>query len=114
MPFKRAIFRIESDDARNTTVLELKRDGEASWTPCLVFPKAIDFPVHAYISAGGQIKKRRAVFIHSLKFYDNEAEIVGEAEAKAGINTESYRNFRGTATDLLHLGNIDGVLLKDE
>ena len=30
------------------------------------------------------------------------------------VDTEQYRRFSGTATDLLHLGNVDGVLLKDE
>ena len=35
-------------------------------------------------------------------------------EQKKQIDTEAYRRFDGTATDLLHLGNVDGVLLKDE
>ena len=29
------------------------------------------------------------------------------------IDTDAYKSFHGTASDLLHLGNVDGVLLKD-
>ena len=53
LDFKRAIFRVESDNDRNTTLLEVKRDGEEGWTKCFEYPKAIDYTVHTYLSAGG-------------------------------------------------------------
>ena len=31
-----------------------------------------------------------------------------------GFNDKAYRDFAGTASDLLHAGNVDGVLLLDE
>jgi len=30
------------------------------------------------------------------------------------FNEKVYRDYHGTAQDLLHMGNVDGVLLKDE
>ena len=55
-------------------------------------------------------RKRRAVSIHSIKFYDNEDEIVGESD----FDHEEIKNFSGTAQDLLSIGNVDGYLLKSE
>ena len=112
------MLRIDSDNTRNSTKLEVKRDGEAGWTACLEYPKPIDFSVHSYLSSGGMHNDRRAVIINSIKFFDNEEEIYeGEAEdieeQKKAIDTEQYRTFHGTAQDLLHMGNVDGVLLKD-
>ena len=95
--------------------MELKRDKESEWTTCFEYPRSIDYAVHTYISAGSSgkdtQKNRRAVAINSIKFYDNEVEIEGEAES---IDMASYRDFKGSAQDLLHMGNVDGVLLKDE
>ena len=56
--------------------------------------------------------KRRAIFINSIKFYDNEVLIEGEEEVMA--TPHPFRDFRGSAQDLLHQGNVDGVLLLDE
>lgn len=59
---------------------------------------------------------RRAVTLNSIKFFDNEDEIDEEdaiEDYRKSVDTDAYRNFEGTATDLLHLGNVDGVLLKD-
>ena len=54
----------------------------------------MDFTVHTYISAGGTNPKRRAVFINSIKFWDNEVEIEGADETqKEAINKEAYRNY---------------------
>lgn len=92
-------------------MLELKRDGSDVWTPCFQYPRAMDYTVHTYISAGGRKKERRGVFINSIKFYDNEKVIEGEQEV---LDTKAFRDFKGTASDLLHEGNVDGVLLKDE
>ena len=44
--------------------------------------------MHTFITSGGKSgeqknKKRRAIFINSIKFYDNEEEIEGEAEQLA-------------------------------
>ena len=44
--------------------------------------------MHTFITSGGKSgeqknKKRRAIFINSVKFYDNEDEIEGEAEQLA-------------------------------
>ena len=117
LDFKKAILRIDSDNDRNSTIVEVKRDGEEGWTSCLEYEKPIDYTVHTYFSSGGVHKDRRAIYINSIKFYDNEEEVYeGEAEdAQARmIDTEAYRNFVGTATDLLNLGNVDGVLLLDE
>ena len=58
MDFKKAIFRFESDDARNTTMLELKRDGQDEWTTCFEYPRSIDFAVHTYISSGTSAKEK--------------------------------------------------------
>lgn len=81
LDFKKAILRIDSDNARNSTILEVKRDDEESWTFCLEYPKPIDFSVHTYISSGGMHNDRRAVVINSIKFYDNEEEVYeGETE----------------------------------
>ena len=55
-------------------------------------------------------RKRRAVFINSIKFYDNELEIAGEND----FDHQEIRDFSGTAQDLLSLGNVDGYLLKNE
>ena len=55
--------------------------------------------------------KRRAVFINSIKFFDNEVLIEGEEEV---MNSNPFRDFEGSAQDLLHQGNVDGVLLLDE
>lgn len=78
MNFNRAIFRIESDEERETTLLEVKRDNESGWTKCLEYDKEIGYQVRTYISSGGMNPKRRAVFINSIKFYDNETQIEGE------------------------------------
>jgi len=78
--FKRAIFRIESDSDKKTTILEVKVDGQPEWTHCFTYPQDIAYSVHTYISSGSpdMERKRRAVFINSIKFYDNELEIAGE------------------------------------
>ena len=91
-------------------------DNEVGWTSCLEYQKPIDYTVHSYFSSGGIHKDRRAITLNSIKFYDNEEEVYeGEAEdQKARLDTNAYRDFEGTATDLLHLGNADGVLLLDE
>ena len=80
MSFKRGLYRIVSDNEEDTTMLEIKRDGEAGWTKCFEYPKSIDYTVHTYISAGGANPKRRGVYINSIKFYDNEEVIEGENE----------------------------------
>ena len=54
----------------------------------------------------------RGVNIHSIKFYDNEVAEM-EGEQLDWINERQYRDFEGTAEDLLHLGNVDGAILKD-
>ena len=121
LDFKSAVLRIDSDNDRNSTIIEVKQEDSESWTRCLEYPKPINFSVHTYISSGGMHNDRRAVTINSVKFYDNEeeineleAEVMQEQRKKAMVDTEAYRRFDGTATDLLHLGNVDGVLLKDE
>ena len=65
---------------RGTDFSMEKRDGEAGWTKCFEYPRSIDYQVHTYISSGGANARRRAVFINSIKFYDNEDVIEGEAE----------------------------------
>lgn len=80
MDFKEAIYRIESDEDRNTMMLEIKRDNEGGWQTCFEFPHHIDFTVHTYLAASGPDRRRRAVNINSIKFYDNEMEIEGEEE----------------------------------
>ena len=115
MDFKNAIYRIESDNEKNTTLLEIKRDGMPDWEKCFEFKRAMEFTVHAYMAAGAKERKnRRAVFINSIKFYDNEDQIEGEQEQLDYFNEKDYCDFAGSAHDLLHLGNVDGVLLKDE
>jgi len=118
MKFKSAIYRIESDNERNTTLLEVKRDGEPGWQTCFEMPQSMDFTVHTYLAAGasavGKERRHRAVYINSIKFYDNEPVIEGEQEQLDYFNEKEYREFGGTAHDLLHMGNVDGVLLKDE
>lgn len=108
-------MRIDSDNVRNTTIIEVKRDDNSEWNFCLEYEKPIDYTTHTYISSGGVHSNRRAITLNSIKFYDNEDEVYeGENEdQKARVNTEAYRSFEGTATDLLHLGNIDGVFLMD-
>ena len=81
--FERAIFRIESDWDLNQVMLELKKDDDEEWTPCVVYSGVIDWHVHTIFSSGSTIKDSqpttRAVTINSIKFYDNEvAEMEGE------------------------------------
>ena len=115
--FERTIIRFESDNDRNSTIIETKSHGSDEWKHCLEYPKAIDFTVHTFVTSGGKSKdfknKRRGIYIHSIKFYDNEEEIEGEQEQIAGDH-QAFRDYMGTATDLLHMGNTDGVLLTDE
>ena len=77
--------------------------------------------MHTYISSGSTLENStptsRAITLNSIKFYDNEvAEMEGEQSDY--LNDEQrrqqYRDFEGTAQDLLHLGNVDGAILKDE
>ena len=114
MNFKEAIYRFESDNERNSTILELKRDGNDDWDKCFELPRAMDFNIHTYLAASGKEKRRRAVYLNSVKFYDNGVTIEGEQEQLDYFNTKDYMDFKGSAHDLLHLGNVDGVLLKDE
>ena len=62
--FKSGVLRIDSDNDRNSTIIEIKRDGEQGWTACLEYPKPIDFSVHTYISSGGMHNNRRSVTIN--------------------------------------------------
>jgi len=78
MEFRSAIYRIESDGEKDTTLLEVKREGDAEWKTCFVFPRSINYNAHTYIAASGQERRRRAVYIDSIMFYDNEVEIEGE------------------------------------
>ena len=68
------------------------------------------------MSAGSSVghKNRRAVYINSMKFYDNEVEIEGEKEQLKEFSLENMRSFTGTAEDLLHTGNHAGALLLDD
>ena len=115
LDFKSAVLRIDSDNARNSTILEVKRDGEEGWTQCLEYPSSIFFSVHTYISSGGMHNDRRAITLNSIKFFDNEDELEQEdvQDYRKSVDTNALLNFEGTAMDLLHLGNVDGVLLKD-
>ena len=80
LDFKRAIFRIESTNESGLTKVELKKDNDAEWTHCLTYPKPIDSTIHTYFASGSEEseQKRRAVYLHSIKFYDNEEIIEGE------------------------------------
>ncbi len=49
-----------------------------------------------------------------MKFYDNEIEIEGEKEQMKEFSLENMRDFKGTASDLLHEGNHAGALLLDD
>lgn len=80
MEFREAIYRIESDNSRNITMLEVKRNQGSNWDICFQFPFAIDYMAHTYIAAGGDERKRRRVDIKSIMFYDNEVSIEGEEE----------------------------------
>ena len=95
LDFKAGVLRIDSENARNSTIIEVKRDGEEGWTSCLEYPAAIDYSVHTYISSGGMHNDRRAVTLNSIKFFDNEEEVYeGEAEDyKKNLDTEAYRKF---------------------
>ena len=53
MEFSEAIYRIESDNERNTLLLEVKRDNEAGWQTCFEYPRALDYAVHTYFAASG-------------------------------------------------------------
>ena len=116
--WQRAIFRIESDIDRQLITLEIKKDNDQEWTQCLQYNSAIDWHVHTYITSGSTIENStptsRAVTLNSIKFYDNEvAQMEGE-QADYINDQRQYRDFEGTAQDLLHLGNVDGAILKDE
>ena len=96
LDFKSAVLRIDSDNKRNSTILEVKRDGEEGWTSCLEYPASVDFSVHTYISSGGMHNDRRAVTLNSIKFFDNEEEIAEEdaiEDYRKSVDTDAYRNF---------------------
>ena len=114
MEFSEAIYRIESDNERNTLLLEVKRDNEAGWQTCFEYPKSLDYAVHTYFAASGTQSRRRAVNINKIMFYDNEELIEGEEDFQQNFNEKAYRDYAGTANDLLHMGNVDGVILLDE
>ena len=104
---------MESDNDANTLVLEIKKDDDKSWSSCLVYSKPIDYPTHTYFSSGSKGQQvNRSVTINSIKFYDNEVEM--EGEILDWIQEKEYRDIKSSAQDLLHLGNVDGVLLVDE
>ena len=50
--------------------------------------------------------------INSIKFYDNEP--VSESEKEQSEAGGSVADFKNVAFDLLHHGNVDVMLLKDE
>ena len=106
-----------SNKETNTVFLELKKDEDTEWVTCLEYNTAMDWHVHTYFSSGTSLLESkptsRAVIIDSILFYDNEDEEM-EGEQLDWINEQKIRDFMGTAEDLLHLGNVDGAILKDE
>ena len=92
-------------------------DQKDEWTHCLTYTKPIDFTTHTYITAGGPAseERRRAVFIHGIKFYDNEEVIEGEDELLSTEEAqEQFNDFSKLSLDLLAEGNVDGYLLTNE
>lgn len=109
MRFKRALFRFDSDNERGSTILEVKSSESDTYIKCFEYTKAISDPVHTYISSGSTNPERRAVFVHSVKFWDNEILIEDIDETLEPI----AEKIQGSDSDLLHLGNIEGLLLTD-
>ena len=72
---------------------------------------ALDYDVHTYIATGGTEPKRKSHYIHSVKFYDNEEEMEAEREEKQ--EAPDIPVPVPEARDLLHMGNLDGYILKD-
>ena len=113
--FKRAILRVFSEESTNTTMIEVKPEGQDQWISCIsTGVGSLNFNVHTYIASGGTEPRRKAHFIHSVKFYDNEEEMEAEKEQKEMNELYGEKEKKATgekAVDLLHMGNYDGALL---
>ena len=87
--FRRAIVRVFSEEATNTTLVEVKPEGVDQWVSCIDSKSgSINHNVHTFIASGGVEPRRKAHIIHSIKFYDNEEEM--EAEKEQRENQELY------------------------
>ena len=74
-------MRVFSEQATHTTLLEVKPEGSNQWIPCFETKlQSLDFKVHPYITTGGREGRRKAHYVHSIKFYDNEVENEAEQE----------------------------------
>ena len=52
------------------------------WIPCFESNRtAIDYLTYSYITTGGTQARRKAHYIHSIKFYDNEPEEIDMPDA---------------------------------
>ena len=75
--FSRAIVRILSEEKTATTLLEVLPEGADEWVPCIeTNSTSINHTVYSYITTGGNGGHRKAHYINSLKFYDNETDEV--------------------------------------
>ena len=68
-----------------------------------------DFHTHTYITTGGNEKGRKAHYVHSVKFYDNEEDTPVEQEDDGYVE----ETLEEKPVDLLHLGNYEGAVLQD-
>ena len=99
MAFTRAQFRVHSS-VKDGTTLDIKKEGEDEWTACfkLEGAKLSNSLFTVYSSFSGAGKANRHV-LHSIKFHDLETAIKPDFDTK-------HEAFKGSATDLLHSGNL--------
>lgn len=75
--FDRATIRIMSEQATTTIMLEVLPYHTFNWIPCFEFNRAaVDYANFFYLTTAPQKKteQRKAHYIHSIHFYDNEPD----------------------------------------
>jgi len=104
MAFTRAQFKVHSS-VKDGTTLGIKKEGEDEWTTCfkLEGAKLSDslFTVYSSFSGAGKANWHA---LHSIKFHDLETAIKPDFESK-------HEAFKGSATDLLHSGNLKDIAM---
>lgn len=117
MDFRGGVIRVESQDQRNSTLVEIKPAGSDQFLKCVEYPRSIGEVTHTYISSGSPVNmagKRRGVYINEIKFYDNEDEIAGEQQSLDDETKDHVFDSQVSANDLLHMGNRQAALFNDE
>ena len=88
--FRRAILRLVSEEATNSVFLEVLPENADQWITCFESNRtALDYTIYSYFTTGGSEARRKAHYIHSIKFYDNEPDEVETDGDEFGGKTQS-------------------------